>query len=159
MMLPGNATLLLFGSRTLQRRGCVHALRAAGYELASVLLGPEEEESLPVRVPMLWDKHGTAEAVRLDVVPVRHPGSSGAVLDGVIVHPGIRVEFLMPVRPLGRAMELLCSVLGDGRDGSARVAPEFGLVIRRQYPQLLNRVHVRLIIVRTVGSGIQDRKS
>ena len=47
-----------------------------------------------------------------------------------------------------------CSALGDDRDGAARFAPELGLVVRCQNPQLLNRVHVRLIIDRTVRPGI-----
>src|SRR5450756_1266418 len=68
----------------LQRRGRVDILGAAGYELAGILLGPEEEEPLLVGVPMLGDVHGTADAVRLDVVPVRRPGSSRAILDGVV---------------------------------------------------------------------------
>src|ERR1035438_4056356 len=112
---------------------------------------------------MLRNIHGTAKAISLDVVPVRHSRSGGAVLDGVVIDPGIGVEFLMTVVPGGRAVKVLGSVLGYHRDGSARVASEFGGIVRSQYLQFLDRVEVRLKLNRSVRSGIHvgdavDRK-
>ena len=92
---------------------------------------------------MLRDEHGTAYGVSLDVIPVWHSGRGSAILDGVVVHPGIRVEFLVPVVPRRGAMELLCSAFSHDGDHSARVAPEFGGVIGSQDLQLLDRVEVR----------------
>src|ERR1035438_3458135 len=150
-------------ARPLQRGRCVLVYLAAGYKLADPFLGHEEEEPLLVRVPMLRNIHGTAKAISLDVVPVRHSRSSGAVLDGVVIDPGVGVEFLMTVVPGGRAVKVLGSVLGHHRDGSARVSSEFGGIVRSQYLQFLNRVEVRLKLHRSVRSGIHvgdavDRK-
>src|ERR1035438_1524418 len=117
-------------ARPLQRGRCVLVYLAAGYKLADPFLGHEEEEPLLVRVPMLRNIHGTAKAISLDVVPVRHSRSSGAVLDGVVIDPGVGVEFLMTVVPGGRAVKVLGSVLGHHGDGSARVASEFGGIVR-----------------------------
>src|ERR1039458_7729826 len=135
-------------ARPLQRRGGVLVYLAAGYKLADPFLGHEEEEPFLVRVPMLRNIHGTANAISLDVVPVGHSRSGGAVLDGVVIDPGIGVEFLMTVVPGGRAVKVLGSVLGYHRDGSARVSSEFGGIVRSQYLQFLNRVEGMLKLTR-----------
>src|SRR5271157_639651 len=141
-------------AHALQLRGRVHALRAAAYELAGILLRPEEEQSRLVRVEMLRDEHGTAYGVSLDVIPVWYSGRGNAILNGVVVHPGVRVELLVPVVPRRGAMELLCSAFSHDGDHSARVAPEFGGVIGSQDLQLLDRVEVRLNLKRSRRSRI-----
>ena len=103
---------------------------------------------------MLRDKDRAADAVGLDVVPVGHARRCSAVLQSMVVGPGIGVEFFVPVIPCSRTMKFLSSALGDHRDGATGSVPEFSLVIRCQHLQFLDRVEVRLHLKRGVGTRI-----